>query len=325
MKKIILIMALICTVFLCGCADSTKPVENVKTAEQDVAENNLSPSQKSLAEFRKVISEKNALCGVAFLGTTPDDFGELSEYLKEQSYYDDFLFLDDLTEEDFVSEEGQELYVVIPRDESITVTVSQYVIDLSEDYWEGVGEELLKSEDGKPVLVRGNISDIMSNLHITVVQDGSEQMVEYRPCLSLRDGMISRPPMQICDLTPYSEMDISTVADSEACGNWMATAEDGEGNERTLLLSLGKDGRAEYSYGDSASETIEMFKGNWYDDGGMLSLELTGGPAETEGAYEMYSSFEYELSEGNLILTHSDGGSLLYDTYGMKFVFEPAE
>ena len=59
MKKIILIMALICTVFLCGCADSTKPAENVKTAEQGVAEKNLSPSQKSLAEFRKVISDKN--------------------------------------------------------------------------------------------------------------------------------------------------------------------------------------------------------------------------------------------------------------------------
>ena len=52
-----------------------------------------------------------------------------------------------------------------------------------------VGDVLYESADGAPVCLRGNISDIMPNMEVTVSGNGGEAV--YRPALSLMDGAVS--------------------------------------------------------------------------------------------------------------------------------------
>ena len=327
MKKLYLLMALICVISMGGCGNAeNKETGNVKPEQiqaESVSEVELTPSQQALADVQKVIEEKDALCGIAYLGTFGEEFDEMKTQLTEQAYYEKFSFIDDLTVDRFAQNGGAELYMVIPVNENVTVTVSEYVVDLSEDYSEGVGDELLKVNDGLPVLVRGNVSDIISNIHVSV-EDNTGNSAECRPSISLRDGMMSRLRGFICDISPYKEMGMTTVADSAACGKWKTLAEDGEGIASLLLLWLKEDGKAEYSYVTSTGETLEQFEGEWYDDGGIVSVEMTGGPAGTGSGvpYELISSFEYEISEGKLILTHIDGSAILNGTYGHVFEFE---
>ena len=52
------------------------------------------------------------------------------------------------------------------------------------------GEELYRSAQLEPLLLRGNVSDILPNFVLLIEGQGGETM-EYSPSLSLRDGMLN--------------------------------------------------------------------------------------------------------------------------------------
>ena len=56
---------------------------------------------------------------------------------------------------------------------------------------------------GKVILVRGNESDIVSNLEISVT--GNHEEMIYHPSLSLENGRLDASNPDILDLTCYEE------------------------------------------------------------------------------------------------------------------------
>jgi len=291
----------------------------------------ITPPQQSLMNEQTKIAQSNELMGVAYLGYCEGSYAQVRDYLENQSYSSDCLYLDLVTREQFVAAEGAELYVVIPLNNDIIITVNEYAwMDENGEYAPSAGKELITINDGRPILLQCNISDIMSNLQITA-EDGKGKSVSYNPCLSLEDGMLDMLSGGICDLTPYEKMPqfnaFDPVPDSVFCGTWFSESRDGNNDIHTMILTLEPDGGVKYSYGIGNSEILESFTGTWSDDGTMLTLDMTGGPVSAEGAdfigntYNTTVYLEWHMIADGLELTHVAGGVLLYGTENETFVF----
>lgn len=110
-----------------------------------------------------------------------------------------FPFLADIQENDVVTQPGNEMYCIVPADKDDTVTVRTYDTLSSAA---PVGQVLYESTEGMPVCLRGNASEIMPNLEVTVSGENGEAV--YQPFISLKDGTVSTETAEgrIYDFTP---------------------------------------------------------------------------------------------------------------------------
>lgn len=283
----------------------------------------VSAGQQALLDAQERIAGSGELVGIAYLGYCEGDFVQIMSWLEEQDHRSECRYIDLVTEERFVAAEGAELYAVIPAGEGVVVTVSEYAwMDAEGEYAPAAGNELLTVSDGQPVLLRCNISDIMSNLQITV-SDGSGRTVTTNPCLSLEDGMLDMLSGGVCDLTPYDKMPqfsyVEPAPDALFCGTWFCEEQDLSGEDRTMVLTLGADGSAEYTCGIGNSEILASYSGTWSDDGSMLTLDMQGGPEGTVSFVTLY--LEWRMTHEGLELTHIAGDVLLEGTENETLVF----
>jgi hypothetical protein len=150
------------------------------------------------------------------------------------------------------------------------------------------------------------------------------------------DGRLENSENKVYDLTPYDLMPefsaCDRVPDAVFCGSWIAFKKDGNGEERTLLLTLEPDGNVSYAYGIGNSEILEKFEGTWtLDENDILKLQLIGGPIESVEnplviePYDCNPSFEWEMTTEGLSLTHIDGDEILYAAKGQTFEFAANE
>ena len=171
MKKLMALVTallLICTLAGCGGTPVKKP------AEQD-----------TLALLRQEIADSGSQCGVAYLGYMQDG-DDVSAWLVDNGWTQTFPFLSDLTETQVVTQEGGEVYCIVPAEKNAHVTVEAY--DAFNEA-SPLGDVLYDSTDGAPICLRGNVSEIMGNLRVTV--DTAAGQAVYFPSLSLRDGSVS--------------------------------------------------------------------------------------------------------------------------------------
>ena len=171
MKKLMALVTallLICTLVGCGGAPLKKPSE-----------------QDTLALLRQEIADSGSQCGVAYLGYMPDG-GDVPAWLADNGWTQTFPFLSDLTEQQVVTQEGGEVYCIVPAEKNARVTVEAYDAFNETD---PLGDVLYDSAEGAPICLRGNVSEIMGNLRVTV-ETAAGQAV-YFPSLSLRDGSVS--------------------------------------------------------------------------------------------------------------------------------------
>lgn len=111
MKKLMTLVTallLICTLAACGGAPLKKPSE-----------------QDTLALLRQEIADSGSQCGVAFLGYMPDG-GDVSAWLADNGWTQTFPFLSDLTEQQVVTQEGGEVYCIVPAEKNARVMVEAY-------------------------------------------------------------------------------------------------------------------------------------------------------------------------------------------------------
>ncbi len=315
-KYIILLLAVVLVLGLASCKD--KPAGN---NEKDKAQVQTEPSL--LDELQGKIKADGKLLGVAYLGWIEGDAETAKAELAKQDYIEDISFVKDI--EKYAENEGYRMYAIVPADDSVTISVCKCEFD--DEYMPYDGEELIEANG--PILVRGNMSDTIPNLYV-ITKKGSEK-VEYTPVQSGMDGRLENSENLVYDFTPYDKMaefsGSDEIPDAEFCGNWIAFANDGNGEERSLILELNTDGTVSYAYGIGNSEVLERFEGTWKLDGDVLKLNLNGGVVEgvdepiVISPYPLNASFEWEVNPGGLELTHIDGDAILYGTKGNTFEF----
>ncbi|MBQ1435497.1 MAG: DUF3298 domain-containing protein [Clostridia bacterium] len=146
---------------------------------------------------RQVLFDEGFMCGVVFLGYVDRAANDIEQYrgyysslFIESGYAEDFEFLLSVPKERFVCvPDGEELYLVIPRDENAEVRVNEWYIDEENDFTGEPGDVLYESQSGTPFLLKCNKSDIMPDALVTVYDSGGETL-EWNPSISLMDGHV---------------------------------------------------------------------------------------------------------------------------------------
>ena len=320
-KYILLLLVFVLIVAITGC--SKKPVSN---NGNDVETPGLTLSregEEALSELQEKISADGKLLGVAYLGFIDYDTKFDMEEFKKQEHIKALPLIENIYE--YAENEGYRIYAIVPADNQVTITVCK--CEFGEEYLPYDGEELIEANE--PILVRGNISDTIPNLYV-IAKKGSEKVC-YTPVQSGMDGRLENSETKVYDFTPYDKMaefsGSDEIPDAEFCGSWITFANDGNGEERSLILELNTDGTVSYAYGIGNSEVLERFEGTWKLDGDVLKLNLNGGVVEgvdepiVISPYPLNASFEWEVNPGGLELTHIDGDAILYGTKGNTFEF----
>lgn len=294
--------------------------------KKDADEQNQISVQENefLSALRQEISDNGAKLGVAYLGYNDGTLEEIKEYVGELGFVESYPFIEEISSDEFVENDSNELYLVVPASKDETVRVYDAI-------WNNEVFELEKANllcevtDGKPFLLLCNISEIVPNVII------STDSLDYSPCLSGMDGTLVTEE-EIYDFSPYEEVleyfGIANGADSIFCGSWFAEEYDAEGELMSMYLNLNPDESAEYVYGIGNGEIIQQFEGTWSVDADtdMIVLDLFGGsPDEDAVPFEMISTFKWDMDyreDGTyLILEHEEGDALLLGLVGATTEF----
>ena len=121
---------------------------------------------------------------------------------------------------------GCDLYCIFPQDPDATLFV--YEATLTDDAENPLqrGKQLYYSEDGQPILLLCNISDIVPNTEVELYPSTGEELV-FSPFLSGENGHVVEAE-GVCDFTIYPEGDdwISVADPWSLEGNWLEFARD---------------------------------------------------------------------------------------------------
>lgn len=145
----------------------------------------------SLTVLQNEICQSGGVAGVAFIGYMSGDSSEMD--LRDKIAHSDigkkYPFL---TTAMLLMTEGDELYAIVPPVKSGEVKVYPSTMSESGEYMDDKSTLLFDGLPGEPVIVLCNLSDIYSNVLITV-SDGSG-VIEVRPGLSGEDGRLVKEP-----------------------------------------------------------------------------------------------------------------------------------
>ena len=167
----------------------------------------------SLELLQDEIMQSGNKVGLAFLGYVDSQSSEvdLRDYLM---YSDAGLAYPFLPMSWLLMVEGQELYAVVPPDETTSITVYASGVNEWGEYVDDTSIPLGENWPGEPLLLQCNLSEIYSNVLI-VVNDGSET-IAFRPSLSMEDGHLVEIP-GVYDFSIYpnvpDESDVSSAMD----------------------------------------------------------------------------------------------------------------
>lgn len=209
MKRLLLIMFAICLA-MTGCGKKTEEestaaavskapsVSSEITTEAPTTMSEVEPEIWNPAvEHRQMLFDEGYAAGVIFLGYVDGIAGDLENdrdyyqsVFEEQGYLEDFPFLAEIPNSNFVQTEyGQELYCIIPQDVTATVSVNQWIVNEKNDFKGEAGEVLYRSEYGSPILLKCNASEIVPYVEVVIV-DNKDNLLSWCPSLSGMDGSV---------------------------------------------------------------------------------------------------------------------------------------
>ncbi len=304
--------------------DNNRPPEVTDVPENTSAPESGDSSAQQAIDALRADAAGNVLA-VGYLGYVEGGYTEVMDYLADEGYFVRYPFLEEMGKDRFCENAGGEIYIVLPVDPSAYVWVNTYDMTDADGYGFTKGSELYSGK-GQPVLLKGNVSDIMANLRVTVTQNG--KTVEYSPYLSLENGKLG-VESGIYDCSPYELIKYPAPAAGEFCGEWYGREKDSTGELRALKLILEEDGSAHFNYGVPYREVLEVFEGSWRAEGDILTLTLYGGPISDDGTYEydycrdIEVKFRWEMQGVALVCEPWGGDSLMPGTYGEWYTFRP--
>lgn len=108
-----------------------------------------------------------------------------------------------------VQTKGDEWYIVIPRHSKATVKVNAVEIDENCNLHKSM---LLAERDGRPFLLRCNVSDLYCNIAISIEGKDGKPLVDYSPMISLKDGKAFVRLSRGIDECPEGEYEIEDLS-----------------------------------------------------------------------------------------------------------------
>lgn len=314
------LLAALCLLALSACGDPSAPAESTEqtspaeTTEPAPPADTPEPSDDpapaedpSLTQFRETLAEGGYFCGLAFLGYLPEgDPAGLEELLQAGGYGEDYPFLADLSQDQVVAYEGDEVYCLVPRDPAASLTVQAWNSTPENQYQGEVGETLYTDDQGRPVVLIGNVSDVIPNLQVTLTgEDGTELL--WHPALGLCDSTLALPATpKVYDFSRYDTLELPQQA-ADFLGTWAA-----EG----ASLTLREDGSAAYT-----TPTGEAFTGTYYvittssqypEGSVLLELSAEGNTPDFWGIFTF-------APEGSTLTAASVTGDRLLDRESVTF------
>lgn len=221
MKRLKLLAALLAlTIGLAGCGGSSKGGSPASSASKNKLDGDgmTAPSTQEqeyeepedVAYMRLLAGEDEYRACVLYLGGSYEVTTDVQKVLDSQTDLRDLW--------SFVYD--------IPQDPDATLFV--YETSLTDDAENPLqrGKQLYYSEDGQPILLLCNISDIAPNTEVELYPSTSEELV-FSPFLSGENGHVVEAE-GVCDFTIYPEGDDWETDTSPWSleGNWLETARD---------------------------------------------------------------------------------------------------
>ena len=212
--------AVLLVCFLCGCEitirtgssdpdsgsltdssapDSSAPDSSAPAGSGDGSE----PGDRysGLEALQQKINYRSKGAGVAFIGYVDSESSEVDL----RAYYassETGKAYPDLVHAPLYMAEGQELYAIIPPNDKGTITVYPSTMTDDGEYADDKSNPLCIGKPGEVLLLRCNLSEIYSNVLISVTDGGGA--VLFRPSVSLKDGHLTND-LPVYDFSIYEE------------------------------------------------------------------------------------------------------------------------
>lgn len=240
MKKIKLLAALLAlTIGLAGCGGSSKGGSTPSSKPEKMLDGDnmiASPSAKQeytepedVTYMRLLAGEDEYRACVLYLGGSYEVTTDVQQVLDSQTDLRELWgFVYDIPEDHYVvsPDGGCDLYCIFPQDPQATLFV--YEVSLTDDAEHPLqrGKQLYYSEDGQPILLLCNISDIAPNTEVELYPSTGEELV-FSPSLSGENGHVVQAD-GVCDFTIYPDGDDWETDTSPWSleGNWLETGRD---------------------------------------------------------------------------------------------------
>lgn len=235
MKKLKLLAALLALAIGlagCGSGSSSSAPENMLDGDGMIAS---VPSKQESTEPEDV-TYMRFLAGAAgyrvcvlYLGGSYEITTDVQKVLDSQTDLRDLWgFVYDIPQDHWVisPEGGCDLYCIFPQEAQDTLTVYEH--NWTDDPENPLvrGKELYCGQDGQPILLLCNPSDIVPNTEIELSGKSGEALI-WNPGLSGENGHVAQAD-GVCDFTIYPEGDDweTTTSPWSLEGNWLETSRD---------------------------------------------------------------------------------------------------
>lgn len=185
-----------------GPGERAKAGETIGYSDIPIPTNGRLSFTNTIDDLRLLAATNGDLCAAAFLGYGTD----IASFLEETDP-SDYPFLWEIPKENYVAQPdgGNEIYCIIPTDMSSSLAVNEWIMDESNGFYGEPGQVLYRSEEGEPILLCVNPSDVVPGTQVTIV-DSSGEVLEWNPSISLYDGTMNIPWYSpgVSDFTDYS-------------------------------------------------------------------------------------------------------------------------
>ena len=240
MKNLKLLAALLAlTIGLAGCGGSSKGGNPASSASKNKLDGDgmTAPSTQEqdyeepedVTYMRLLAGEDEYRACVLYLGGSYEVTTDVQKVLdSQQGLRELWGFVYDIPQDHWVvaPDGGCDLYCIFPQEAQATLFV--YETSLTDDAEKPLqrGKQLYYSEDGQPILLLCNISDIVPNTEVELYPSTGEELV-FSPFLSGENGHVVEAE-GVCDFTIYPEGDDweTTTSPWSLEGNWLETARD---------------------------------------------------------------------------------------------------
>ena len=219
-----------------------------------------------------------------------------------------------------VQTKGDEWYIVIPRHSKATVKVNAVEIDENCNLHKSM---LLAERDGRPFLLRCNVSDLYCNVAISIEGKDGKPLVDYSPMISLEDGKAFVRLSRGIDECPEGEYEIEDL--SGKCGGVfignigqdinpiVCLAMENGGLEIFSLFSATQTGRFDSSGPLDGFKDIEAFKDSTVVDtvdGEFAGAYVTIFALNKNGDAKEIELNSIAITELSFLQNHDDGRTI---------------